>query len=165
MLSRFQLRFVITLFFVSFMSDLLLNDLVRKPLSNYHNSIIIKSLESYFKDKSIIQAGSFAGLTVAIAYLLLMLIWNMLGLGNIPTRELVYSKFNGNIIITLLYELFGAFILGYIIDVIIHKLNIFGSSLDNYYTIAGSGVWGATAFVFAICITYVLLRLFFRYLD
>ena len=43
-----------------------------------------------------------------------------------------------------------AFPLGYIIDIIIYKLNIFGKTLDLYYKIAGAGLWGALAFVFSI---------------
>jgi len=156
----FKLRFLITLFSVSFFSDLLLNDLSRKPLSNYHNGIIIKSLESYFKNKSLIESGIYAGITVIIAYLILMLLGN----GLFPSKDIVYRKFNNiptSTLYTLLLELFLAFILGYIIDIVIDKFNIFGDSLKLYYSIAGSGFWGAIAFVFSIIVTYFILRIFY----
>jgi hypothetical protein len=162
MLSRFQLLFICVLFIVSFMSDVILNDLVRKPLADYHTSIIIKSLYPYFKDKSIIQAGALAGLTIVVAYFCLMVVWNIMGFGNIPTREIVYSAFNTTLFVKLIYELILAFILGYIIDIVIHKLNIFGPSLDNYYNVTGSGFWGGLAFIVAIGVTYGVLRILVR---
>lgn len=158
MLTKLQLLFIITLFCVSFVSDLVLNDLVRKPLANYHSSVIIKSLEGYFKEKSILVAGVYAGVTVVLAYVMLMLIWHTLGGRTLPAREVVYSNLTTASVAGFGYELITAFILGYAIDILIHKMGIFGTSLDNYYAVAGSGFWGALAFVFAIIITYALLR-------
>jgi hypothetical protein len=155
---RFSILFIIVLFCVSFISDLILNDLTRHPLNKTHNSSIIKSLETYFSDKSIIISGIYAGLTVVISYLLLIML-NLIS----PLREAVYSKLNNKTLYKLLTELCIAFIFGYIIDVVIYKARIFGSSLDNYYFVAGAGAWGAAAFIFAIIITYVLLR-FVKYL-
>lgn len=164
--TKFQLLFLITLFCVSFMSDLFLNDLTRRPLSNYHNGVIIKSLEPYFKNKSLVESGVYASITIVLAYLFLMVVWNMSGLGtyNLPTRELVYSKLNIKTIKLFFLELIIAFILGYGIDILIDKLNIFGVSLSNYYAVAGAGLWGAIAFVFAIVLTYGLLRVLVKML-
>lgn len=162
MLTKLQLLFIITLFCVSFVSDLVLNDLVRKPLASYHSSVIIKSLEGYFKEKSILVAGVYAGVTVVLAYAMLTLIWRTLGGGTLPARELIYSNLTTSSVAQFGYELITAFILGYAIDILIHKMGIFGTSLDNYYAVAGSGFWGALAFVFAIVITYALLRLLAR---
>lgn len=170
MITKFQLLFLITLFCVSFMSDLILNDLTRSPLAKYHNGVIIKSLESYFKNKSLVESGVYASITVVVAYLCLMVLWSLLGMGmgmrmpSLPTRELVYSKLNISTLKLLFYELIAAFILGYGIDILIDKMKIFGDSLDDYYAVAGAGLWGAVAFVFSICLTYGLLRVLVRFL-
>ena len=55
--------------------------------------------------------------------------------------------------ITELIKFIGiAFPLGYVIDIIIDKLKIFGNDLNLYYKTAGAGLWGALAFVFSIII-------------
>lgn len=156
-LTKFQLLFLCTIFIVSFASDLILNDLTRQPLIKYHNNVIIKSLGSYFKDKGLVESGIYAGLTIVIAYILLMIGLKLMGLGSIPSRELVYCKLTTPSIKKLLLEILFAFILGYAIDILIDKYRIFGDSLNAYYTIAGSGFWGAVAFLFAILLSYLLL--------
>jgi hypothetical protein len=55
-----------------------------------------------------------------------------------------------------------AFPLGYIIDIMIDKLKIFGSSLNLYYEAAGAGLWGALAFVFSIIISYIIQKIIFK---
>lgn len=151
---RFKLLFLITLFCVSFISDVILNDLTRKPLYDYHNGIIIKSLGQYFSNKSIVEAGLYAGLTVIVGYLLVIIA----SIGKLPTTELVYSKTPSlNSIKLLGSELALAFFIGYLLDIIIDKTQLFGKSLNPYYSVAGSGLWGGTAFVVAIVITYLIL--------
>jgi hypothetical protein len=55
-----------------------------------------------------------------------------------------------------------AFPLGYVTDIIIDKLKIFGSSLNLYYKVAGVGLWGALAFVFSIIISYLIQNIFLK---
>lgn len=156
MIDGFQLLFLSVLFLVSFFSDIVLNDLSRFPLTTLHSSSILKSLTPYFKSKSIIQSGIYAGLTVVVAYGLLM----VLSFGKYPLREVMGKDRGFTKYTSISYELFFAFILGYCVDFLIYKFNIFGTSLHHYYNIAGAGLWGAIAFVFAIVITYAVLFFF-----
>lgn len=157
MIDGFQLLFLSVLFVVSFFSDIVLNDLTRFPLTTLHSSSILKSLTPYFKSKSIIESGIYAGITVVIAYGLLM----FLSFGSYPLREVIEKDWVFKHYTTISYELVFAFILGYCVDFLIYKFNIFGTSLNNYYKIAGAGLWGALAFVFAIVITYILMKTIF----
>lgn len=159
---RFQLIFITMLFSVAFFGDLVLNDFSRHPLSNYHENRVIKSLEPYFRDKSIIESGVYAGLTVVNAYILVMSLWFSMGLGMLPTREAVYSALNVATLKKIAIEIGLVFVLGYVIDVFIDKMRVFGDSLDTYYSVAGAGLWGALAFVFSVVASYSLLRILSR---
>ena len=55
----------------------------------------------------------------------------------------------------LLIILLG-FIIGYLVDILIEKLDIFGTTLHHYYKLAGSGFYGGLAIVFSIIISYIL---------
>ena len=141
----FVILFILINFIVSAISDLFLNLLTRKPLSTLHNSKIILSLKSYFKNKSMIESSIYAGLTIVIALLINIVISkNITGIF-VPKNNLELLKF-----------LLIAFPLGYIIDIIIDKWKIFGNDLDLYYKIAGAGLWGSLAFVFSIIISYII---------
>jgi hypothetical protein len=50
-----------------------------------------------------------------------------------------------------------AFPVGYIMDIVIFKTELFGSSLNPFYKIAGAGFWGAMAFIFSILTSYVIM--------
>jgi len=139
------LLFIIIVFIVSALSDVLLNLLSRNSLTKEYNFKIILSLKPYFKNKSMIQSAVYAGITIIVALLINMLISkNIFGF---------YVPRNNNELIKFLSI---AFPLGYIIDILIDKLKIFGSSLDLYYKAAGAGLWGALAFVFSIIISYYI---------
>jgi hypothetical protein len=122
------------------MSDIALND-----LSNYFNIGILKSLQPYFENQSILISATAAGITIVVALLINMIISYFL-LGFIIPNTLT----------RLLYFSISAFIVGYIIDVFICKMKIFGNRLDAYYEQVGAGIWGATAFVFSIIISYII---------
>lgn len=138
---HFKILFMGVLFLVSFLSDVVLNDFTRLPLKSWHSSDILNSLTSYFKNKSIVQSGVYAGVTVVMAYFLLMLLSN----GVFPLRELVENSKKGILkssnVTSLIHELLLAFVLGYVVDIFIHKTTIFGSSLNAYYAKAGAGLW------------------------
>ncbi len=135
--------FIFINFIVSFLSDIVLNDLSK---SSYINSPIIKSLQPYFQKKLIIQAGFYAGLTVILTLIPILILYKyLLPIFNIP--EL------------LLLILLG-FIIGYLIDILIEKLDIFGPTLHQYYKLAGSGFYGGLAIVFSIIISYVIQLIF-----
>ena len=130
-------------FVVSFISDIVLNDLANPPQPFVFNSEIINSLQPYFKQKSIIIAGIYAGITICLSLLLVCFISKILFRFYVPNNLYELLLFCGL-----------AFPIGFVIDIIIDRLNIFGKSLRPYYKIAGSGFWGAIAFIFSIVISY-----------
>ena len=136
--------FIILNFVVSFISDLILNDLsFRKILDT--KLIVIQALNHYFKDKSIVITAFMAGLTIVLSLFFTTFLSKILFNFYIPNNINNLLKFN-----------ILSFILGYIIDVIIDKTKLFGKSLDPYYKVAGSGFWGAVAYLFSINVSYML---------
>jgi hypothetical protein len=133
------ITFILINFFVSFFSDIVLNDLSKyiKPLH---------SLESYFNNQSIIKCAFIAGLTVVIALLI-----------NMALSYLLFSFIVPNNLIQLTCFCILAFFIGYLIDIIIYKFNMI-DGLTNYYQVFGAGLWGAIAFVFSIIISYFIQK-------
>ena len=134
------ITFLFINFLIGFISDIILNDLSRKPASLIFSSKIIKSLNIYFINKSIIQAGIYAGLTVVFVLLPTIIIFNM-----------YYDIFDNKILFTIF-----SFITGYLSDIIIETLNIFGDTLKPFYKIAGSGLWGGLAIAFSVILSYLI---------
>ena len=132
---------------VAMFSDIILNDLSKKPASEIHDSEIIHSINPYFKNKSIFVAGLYASITVVKIVIECMLISYFLFGFLVPsnTKELYYF-------LTI------AFIVGYIADIIIEKMDIFGESLKPYYESAGAGMWGGLAISFSVIISYILQK-------
>ena len=141
--------FIIIVFVVSALSDILLNLLSKNQLTKEYNLKIIMSLKPYFKNKTMIQSAIYAGITIIVALLINMLISKNIFGFYIPRNNIELIKF-----ISI------AFPLGYAIDIMIDKLKIFGNSLDLYYKAAGAGLWGALAFVFSIIISYLVQNIF-----
>lgn len=134
-------------FIVSFISDIVLNDLSNEKYFYIHKSKIIASLKPYFKIKSIIQSGIYAALTIVIS-LAFVSAFSKIFFG------FLFPKSN----IELVYFVVIAFFLGYLIDILIDKTNLFGDSIKPYYKEAGSGLWGAIAFIFSITISYFIQK-------
>jgi hypothetical protein len=132
--------FLLINFYVSFLSDICLND-----LSSHYG--ILTSLRPYFYKQSILMSGNIAGITIVIALLINMFISYFL-LGFIVPYNLQ----------TLLYFSILAFGLGYVIDILIDKMKVFGNRLDAFYKELGSGFWGAVTFVFCIVISYFIQK-------
>ena len=127
-------------FIVGFISDIILNDLSRKPAALLFSSQIIQSLNMYFMNKSIIQAAIYAGITVLIILIPAIVLFNMYF--NVFENMILFTGFS--------------FLVGFIADIIIDKMNIFGNSLKPYYKLAGSGLLGGLAISFSVVISYVL---------
>ncbi len=104
----------------------------------------------YFKNKTTIEAGIYAGLTILSAIIPLILISKKLFVEYIPT--------NNNIIIIIII----GFIIGYIYDIIIDKFNIFGEPLKPFYKEHGSGFLGGASVVFTILV-YKFMVYFVNY--
>ena len=141
---RVAVLFVIINFCVSYVCDNVLND-----LSKYTPYKAFTSLAPYFKNKSIVVAGIYAGITVAFATTLL-LIFNRLFLNTyLPNSR---YEFIINIVI--------AYAIGYALDVFIYKMNIF-DNLQPFYKTVGAGNGGALSFLFSLIISFMTLRALF----
>ena len=138
--------FIFINFIVSFISDIVLNDLANLKQTKYI-SPIITSLKPYFKNKFIIESGFYAALTICLSLIFTTYI-----------NKLIFNFYIPNNNIELIKFIILAFIIGYIIDILIDKTDLFGKSLHPYYKIAGSGFWGAIAFVFSIKISYIIQK-------
>ena len=141
--------FIIIIFIISALSDIILNFLSRNSLIKKYNLKIILSLRPYFKNKSIIKSAVYAGLTIVVALLI-----------NILISKNVFGFYTPSNINELIKFICLAFPLGYAIDIIIDKFKIFGNELDLYYKAAGAGLWGALAFIFSIIISYIIQHIF-----
>ena len=145
---RIAILFIIINFFVSYVSDNVLND-----LSKYTPYKAFTSLAPYFKNKSIVVAGIYAGLTVVFATILLML-FNRLFLNT------YFPESRSQFIITI----FVAYVIGYALDVFIYKMNIF-DNLQLFYKTVGAGNGGALSFLFSLIISFIVLKLVFFLVD
>ena len=134
--------FIFINFIVSFVADIILNDLSK--LTQYKS---FASLAPYFKDKHIVEAGVYAGLTIVVAVVCLMMLSSIILGYYIPQSNYQLAQY-----------CCLAYTLGYIIDVLIEKLSVFGASLDEFYETVGSGHSGALAFIFSIIISYFLQK-------
>ena len=136
--------FIFINFVVSFLSDVILNDLSNDKLYSTKSKIIL-SLKEYFENKSIVVSGIYAGLTIIICLIITSFI-----------SKLIFNFYLPNNLKKLLYFNILSFKIGYIADILIDKLDIFGKSLHKYYKVAGAGLWGALAFIFSINISYLI---------
>ena len=137
-------KFILINFIIAFISDLLLNVLSRLSfLPKY-----ITSLYSYFEHyKSAILTGIYAGITVITVLIATMIISHYMFNFSVPFSSQELYKF-----------LILSFILGYIADILIYKLHIFGSTLDQFYSVAGAGFGGAISLVFCIIVSYYIYK-------
>ena len=141
---RIAVLFIIINFCVSYVSDNVLND-----LSKYTPYKAFTSLAPYFKNKSLVVAGIYAGLTVIFATILLLLFNRLLLNTYLPESR---SEF----IITI----FAAYVIGYALDMFIYKMNIF-NNLQLFYKTVGAGNGGALSFIFSLVISFISLRALF----
>ena len=141
---RVAVLFVIINFCVSYVSDNVLND-----LSKYTPYKAFTSLAPYFKNKSIVVAGIYAGITVAFATTLLLLFTRFFLNTYLPVT-------NSDFALTILI----AYVIGYVLDVFIYKMNLF-DNLEPFYKIVGAGNGGALSFLFSLVISFITLHVLF----
>jgi hypothetical protein len=132
--------FVFLNFLVGFVSDIVLNDLSR--MSSIKSNII-KSLYVYFKNKKIIESAVLAGITIVIVLIPTIIMFIYIK----KTKVLIHELSLLNIL---------GFIFGYIFDILIEKLDIFGETLHPYYNAAGSGLYGGLSLMFSINLSYII---------
>jgi len=145
---RVAVLFVIINFCVSYVSDNVLSD-----LSKYTHVKAFTSLAPYFKNKPIVLAGIYAGITVAFATILLLLFTHLFLNTYLPVT-------NSEFAVTILV----AYVIGYALDVFIYKMNLF-DNLEPFYKIVGTGNGGALSFIFSLVVSFIVLKLVFFLVD
>lgn len=148
---RIAILFVIINFCVAYVSDNILND-----LSKYSKIKAFKSLLPYFKKKSIVGAGIYAGLTVAFATIIVMIFYKIIFNTYLPDTKSLTYYFS----VFMMYFTFFviAYIIGYALDVFIYKMNIF-DNLQPFYNEVGAGNGGAVSFLFSLIVSFVILKM------
>ena len=149
--NRIAVLFVIINFCVAYVSDNVLND-----LSKYSKIKAFKSLLPYFKKKTTVGAGIYAGLTIVVATILLMILYNAIFNSYLPNT----SSFNFSSSTFMVYFIFFiiAYFIGYALDVFIYKMNVF-DDLEQFYKEVGAGNGGALSFIFSLTLSFGLLNL------
>ena len=149
--AKIGLLFIIINFCVAYVSDNVLNDLAK-----YSKVKAFNSLSPYFKKKSIVRAGIYAGLTIAIATAALMILYKIVFntyLPNTSSHHLFSSAFTVYFIFFIL-----AYFIGYAMDVFIYRMNIF-DDLQPFYKEVGAGNGGALSFLFSLVVSFALLKM------
>lgn len=149
--NRIAVLFIIINFCVAYVSDNVLND-----LSKYSKIKAFKSLSPYFKKKSIVGAGIYAGLTIAVATILLIILYNAIFNSYLPNTS--SFKFSSSTFMAYFIFFIIAYFIGYALDVFIYKMNIF-DNLQTFYKEVGAGNGGAVSFIFSLTLSFGLLNL------
>ena len=136
------LLFVVFNFFIGFVSDLTLNWLSYQSWSPK----AILALRTYF-GKRILVPAVLAGLTIVVGLA-----------ATIGINQLLFGFLVPIYMQQLLRFSTVAFVVGYIMDVLIRDLHVFGTSLDAFYDAAGAGFGGAFSLLFTIFGAYFLMH-------
>ena len=132
-------KFILINGLVGFLSDIILNGLSNYKLMN------LNTLRPYFNHHSIVGAATLASITVVIVVYIICFVYKLLYDKYLPETNRERIVF---IILT--------FIIGYIADILIHRLNIF-PKLKLYYKVVGGGLWGGLAITFSVILSYLIL--------
>ena len=139
---------------IAFFSDILLNLLANSNLKILHKYKLydsLKTLKPYFANKSMFLATFYALLTVIIIVGVIMKIFEIATNKYLPESQYEYLLFIGL-----------SFIIGYLADIFIYKINIF-PKLQQYYRVVGKGLWGAIAIVFSVIVALIYLYIYKNY--
>ncbi len=139
---------------IAFFSDIILNILATKKikfLEKYSIMDSLKTLKPYFENKSMFKAAFYALLTVIVIVGIIMKIF-----------QIFYNKYLPESSKEVFIYLVLSFIVGYVGDILIYKLNIF-PRLKTYYRVIGRGLWGAIAIVFSVLLSLIYLYIFNNY--
>ena len=121
---------------IGFFSDIILNIIAKHDIYKP-----ITTLKPYFENKTTFQAAFYALLTVVIIVGIIMKIFQLFYNKYLPETDQEYIIY---LIIT--------FVIGFIGDIVIFKLNIF-PRLKTYYKVVGKGLWGAIAILFSVIVS------------
>ena len=132
-------KFILINGFVGFFSDMVLNGLSNYKLMN------LNTLRPYFNHHSIVGAATLASITTMVVVYIICFLYKSLYDKYLPETNRERIVF---VILT--------FIIGYIADILIHRLNIF-PKLKLYYKLVGGGLWGGLAITFSVILSYLIL--------
>ena len=141
---------------IAFFSDIILNISATqniKFLEKYAFMNSLKTLKPYFKNKSMFKAAFYALLTVIIIAGIIMKIF-----------QIFYDKYLPETSKEIFIYLVLSFIVGYIGDILIYKLNIF-PRLQKYYKVVGKGLWGGLAILFSVIVSLIGLYIYNNLYD
>jgi hypothetical protein len=136
---------------IAFFSDIILNLLSTKNikfLERFKMYDKLKTLRPYFKNKSMFVAAFYALLTVIIIVGIIMKIF-----------QIVYDKYLPETSNEYIIFIIVTFIIGYLADILIYKINIF-PKLQTYYRVVGKGLWGALAITFSVTVALIYLYIY-----
>ena len=128
---------------IGFFSDIVLNIIAKHDIY-----IPVTTLRPYFENKTTFQAAFYALLTVIIIVGIIMKLFHIYYNKYLPETNREY----------IIYFIL-TFIIGYVGDILIYKLNIF-PRLQKYYKVVGKGLWGALAILFSVALSLIGLHIF-----
>ena len=137
-----EILFLVFNFLIGFFSDIVLNLLANQDIQ------FLSTLKPYFANKSVAKAALYAGLTVIIIVGIIMSIF-----------QLTYDKYLPETVNEIVVYLLITFIIGFIADIVIYKINIF-PKLKLYYQKVGKGLWGGLAILFSVIASLIGLYLY-----
>lgn len=132
-------KFILINGLVGFFSDIVLNGLSNYKLMN------LNTLRPYFNHHSIVGAATLASITTMVVVYIICFLY-----------KLIYDKYLPKTNRERIVFVILTFIIGYIADVLIHRLNIF-PKLKLYYKVVGGGLWGGLAITFSVILSYLIL--------
>ena len=128
---------------IGFFSDIVLNIIAKHDIYKP-----VTTLRPYFENKTTFQAAFYALLTVIIIVGIIMKLFHIYYNKYLPETNREY----------IIYFIL-AFIVGYVGDILIYKLNIF-PRLQKYYKVVGKGLWGSLAIVFSVGLSLLGLYIY-----
>tara|TARA_B110000881_G_C18304006_1_gene378465 strand:- start:95 stop:562 length:468 start_codon:yes stop_codon:yes gene_type:complete len=137
-----EILFLVFNFLIGFFSDIVLNILANQDIQ------FLKTLKPYFANKSVTKAALYAGITVVIIVGIIMSIF-----------QITYDKYLPETVNEYFIYLLITFVIGYLSDILIYKINIF-PKLKLYYQKVGMGLWGALAILFSVIASLIGLYLY-----
>jgi hypothetical protein len=137
-----EILFLVFNFLIGFFSDIVLNILANQDIQ------FLKTLKPYFANKSVTKAALYAGITVVIIVGIIMSIFHI-----------TYDKYLPETVNECFIYLLITFVIGYLSDILIYKINIF-PKLKLYYQKVGMGLWGALAILFSVIASLIGLYLY-----
>lgn len=126
---------VFFLFMIAAVSDIILNKLSFLP----NTTITLKSLRPYYRKYGSIIAPVLASITILVAFFINTILFKLLFSTFLPTTRMHTVWF-----------IIMAIIIGITADIVIDRYHIFGNSLNEYYSISLSYMWGFLSYLFAL---------------